>query len=216
MILAVVVGLRFTRDTLLSGDINQPIANESVIRQISVAANMAEYDALVLAVRDWPEIFPYRGGEDFIDGLYATVPRVIRPDAPLAPSPGTWFRQVYEPEVANGWPMGSAGEWYLNFGWLGVAIGGLASGLLFGIASNSLRRSHDLPLAWITSLVITMQVAIIGVNVRTPLRWLGWGLPLVALVWMLGAARRKPQQADDEPAEVDPTGDRTAGAPSGP
>ncbi|MCB1006537.1 MAG: hypothetical protein KDB35_20300, partial [Acidimicrobiales bacterium] len=129
LVVLLIVGLRLWRDVLITGEVNQTIENQTIVRQVSVAANTTQYDAFVLAVRDWPERFDHRGGEDFVYGAVNWVPRVLWEGKPAGNVPGQWFRQVYEPDRENGWPMGAAGEWYLNFGAAGVIVGGLVTGL---------------------------------------------------------------------------------------
>ena len=68
------------------------------------------------------------------------MPCVLWADKPTAIPPGKWFRQVYEPKKINGSPMGAGALWYLNFGWLGLLLGGLLSGLVIGLVSAAQRR----------------------------------------------------------------------------
>jgi|GEM_PF-1618072 len=174
-----IVGLRFARDLASRGEVNTTIADQSVVRQVSVASNATYYDALVLAVRDWPDTNEFRGGDDFKVGVLGIVPRALWADKPDTIVPGAWFRQVYEPTVRNGWPSGAAGEWYLNFGLLGVAFGGILSGLCLSFASRSLTRSQTSPMVFVTTVIIGLQVLELGFNTQTPLRWVAWCLPLL-------------------------------------
>jgi uncharacterized membrane protein YidH (DUF202 family) len=196
VVLGVVVGTRVVRDLATSGDVNASIAEQSTVRQLSVASNAVQYDAFVLAVRDWPAAYEHRGTEDFVSGAAGVVPRRLWPGKPEHVAPGSWFRQVYEPWTRNGWPMGAAGEWYLGFGVGGIVVGGLCSGVLLGLCALALRRSARHPLAFVASLVIGLQVLVLGYHVQTPVRWAGWMLPLFAVAAFLGARRRdSPREA---------------------
>jgi hypothetical protein len=70
-----IFGLRIVRDLTSRGTVNTTIAGQSPIRQVSVASNATYYDAFVLAVRDWPSVYPYRNGRDYYEGAPTIVPR---------------------------------------------------------------------------------------------------------------------------------------------
>lgn len=183
-----VVGLRVARDTAATGDLSPNLKGQSVVRQLSVATNSTSYDALALVHRDWPAVFPYRGGQDFAAGLAAAVPRVLLPDKPTSISTGAWLRRIYEPDTLNGWPPGAVGEWYLNFGLPGVLFGGVVSGIALGMLQFALRSSRGHPLAFVASVVVAFQVILLGVSIETPFEWLRWCIPLVIVARVLGAS----------------------------
>jgi hypothetical protein len=186
-----VVGLRFYRDTTVTGELNPELTDATGLRQLSLASNSTSYDAFVLAVRDWPHTFEFRGGEDFLAGAQTAVPRFLIPDRPDSHSVGTWFRQVYQPEKVNGWPVHSVGEWYLNFGIPGALFGGVLSGVLLGMASTALRSSRWHPLAFSLGAVVAFRVLQTGVYVETLLWWVRWVLPLVLVTAYLRAGPRR-------------------------
>lgn len=185
----IIVGLRVGRDLLIGGSVNETISNQSVVRQLSVAANTTSYDAFVLAVRDWPADQPFRDGEDFVNGTIGVVPRSVWADKPDQIIPGAWFRQVYEPEKRNGWPMGVAGEWYLNWGTVGVLVGGVVSGFVLAIAQRTMRRCATNPYAFACTVSIGLLALDLGVGSQFVLRWAGFVLPLIALTYVLRANR---------------------------
>ncbi len=190
-----IVGLRIVRDLTSRGVVNTSIAGQSAVRQVSVASNATYYDAFVLAVRDWPSVYEYRNGSDFYAGAVAIVPRAVWHGKPSDTTPGQWFRQIYEPTVLNGWPMGTAGEWYLNFGILGVIVGGLVSGLCLSFASRSLRDGASNPMVFVTTLIIGLQVLEIGFNTQTPVRWVAWCLPILLISPFLRLHRQAAPQS---------------------
>lgn len=125
--------LRLTRDALLADAAAQDVAaayrGESALTHLSLSLHWARFDGLMLALRDAGDAFDFRRGQDFLNGLVASVPRQIWPDKPFTFHVGRWFRQVYEPDKINGWPVTPVGAWYVNFGAPGLVIGGLATGL---------------------------------------------------------------------------------------
>lgn len=189
-VITLVVGLRVGRDIIISGTTTETIAGESMVRQVSVASNSVTYDAFVLAVRDWPARYEYRYGRDFVVGALGVVPRTVWSGKPEHIIPGAWFRQVYEPSKRNGWPMGSVGEWYLNFGFLGIVAGGLLSGLALAFAQRMFRTSRRNPFAFSVTAVVGFLVLDLGVGSQFTLRWTSVVLPLIVLTHLLEADKR--------------------------
>jgi oligosaccharide repeat unit polymerase len=185
LVAVVVVGsaavLRVVRDTLTHGETQSVVADASPWRQASLSTNAVYLDAAILAFRDFPERFQMRSGEDFANGLQGFVPRSIWPDKPTNLAPGSWFRRSYQPRVVNGWPMGAPALWYLNFGWLGVAAGGLLSGLAVGLISARQRNTSDLGHNLAATVAAGLFVFGLGWDSQTPYYILLWLVPL----WMV-------------------------------
>jgi hypothetical protein len=183
-----VFGLRIYRDQAISGEVSGSINGQSVVRQLSVAANTVHYDAYLLAVRDWPSKHRFRGGVDIYNGAVGVIPRAVWAGKPTFVTPGAWFRQVYEPKTRNGWPMGSAGVWYLNFGRVGLAIGGLLTGLVVAAASRSMSSTRTNPLAFVLAFSIGFWVIGDGVDGEFIVKWAQFVLPMFFLLPLM----RKP------------------------
>ncbi len=171
-------GLRVVRDDLMHGEVLDVYAEASVWRQMSLATNATYFDAAMLSFRDWPDRHDYRHGEDFATGLVAFVPRLVWEGKPASIAPGRWFRQVYQSDKINGWPMGAGALWYLNFGWLGILLGGLLSGVLLGAMTKAQRRRPDHGLNRAIGVMIGVFVIGLGWDSDTLLRLLIWVVPL--------------------------------------
>ncbi len=179
------LGLRVARDQVLQGRTSDAIAEASPLRSVSVAMNATVYDAYVLTVRDTPSEFDYYGSELFINGTGGVVPRAVWADKPTNIAPGAAFRQLYEPEVKNGWPVGAIGEWWLSFGWAGIIVGALVSGAAYAAMSQALGDLRQNALAHALSVGIVFQVLELGFNVQSLVRWIGWcASVLVALAFV--------------------------------
>ncbi|MEK6322367.1 MAG: O-antigen polysaccharide polymerase Wzy [Acidobacteriota bacterium] len=70
---------------------------------------------------------------------YAFIPRLIWPEKPLI-TPGQWFAEkighgtrLSETKFSNSINMSVAGEFYLNFGWIGAVSGLILMGFLYAI-----------------------------------------------------------------------------------
>lgn len=187
-----VFGLRVYRDQTLSGEVSGNIAGQSIVRQLSVASNTVSYDAYLLAVRDWPNKHRYREGLDLFNGTVGIVPRAIWAGKPQDVVPGAWFRKVYEPDTRNGWPMGATGIWYLNFGGLGVVIGGLLTGLVLAAAARSMVGSRTNPLAFVMAFAIGFWVIGDGIDGQFFVKWAQYVLPMFFLLPFMQRSRRAP------------------------
>ena len=190
--MSLVFGLRVYRDQNLSGEVSGNIGGQSIVRQLSVATNSVYYDAYLLAVRDWPSRHRYRGGTDIFNGAVGVIPRAIWAGKPEIVAPGAWFRQVYESKNVNGWPMGGAGVWYLNFGRVGLVIGGLITGLVVGAAARSLPDTRTNPLAFVMAVAIGFWVIGDGVDGQFVAKWGQWVLPMIFLIPLMQQSRRAP------------------------
>jgi oligosaccharide repeat unit polymerase len=133
-------GLKVMRIAAVSGQVGFDVGPESSFwRNVSTSLHAVQYDALVLALRDAGERFPFRNGRDFKNGLVAWIPRSLYP-AKETFQVGGWFRRVYQPDKVNGWPMTIVGAWYVNFATWGIVFGVLASGILVGVFDANYRN----------------------------------------------------------------------------
>ena len=163
---ALVFGLRVLRDSLVVGESLAPIASDnSLVRRLTVAGNLQQYDSFVLASRDAGRVFPLRHSADFENGIASAVPlasAVVETDGsgPI----GQWFRQIYEPTTTNGWPVGAPGDWYIALDVWGVLIGGALSGYLIGKAQRSLTDYRSNAVSLTTGLLASLLVLRTGVS----------------------------------------------------
>ncbi|GAA5141816.1 hypothetical protein GCM10023340_04170 [Nocardioides marinquilinus] len=178
LVVATAGTLRIVRDDLTQGEVLDVYAEAGPARQMSLATNATYFDAAMLAFRDWPAHNEPRAGEDFVTGFVALVPRLVWADKPDAIAPGRWFRQHYQPEKVNGWPMGAAGLWYLNFGWVGLLLGGLLSGLLLGAVAKEQRRRPDHGYNRAVAVMVGVFVLGLGWDSDSVVRIVIWVVPL--------------------------------------
>ena len=188
LVVATAGGLRVARDNLMHGEVQSVYAEASVWRQVSLGTNATYFDAAMLSFRDWPAEHAFRDGQDFRDGALGVVPRFLWAGKPDNTAPGKWFRQVYEPEKVNGWPMGAAALWYLNFGWLGVVLGGLLSGLFLGAVAAAQRRRPDNGFNTAMGVVIGVYVLGTGWDSDALVRCVIWLGPL----WLIARSISRP------------------------
>jgi oligosaccharide repeat unit polymerase len=160
------------------------VADQSFALNISTSLHLNQYDAFMLAIRDVGDVFPFRRGEDFVNGLVSWVPRSILPDRETHHI-GGWFRQIYQPETVNGWPITVIGSWYINFGPLGVPIGAVISGLVAAAIDKAYRSPHLYPWHAVAGLIFGLFFLDGGFNTGLPQKLFLWGIPLYVLVLVL-------------------------------
>lgn len=178
LFLAVFIGLRLFRDALFfEPDVLTPVSEGNVWRKMAVAMHGSQFDALMLAIRDVDLSSGLRWGEDFLAGFAAMIPRQIWPDRPIF-NIGHWFRQMYEPHTQNGWPITPVGEWLVNFGWIGVAIGGALSGYLLRAAQTVYDDLWRNPWSLMMCVTVALFVAPGGISVGSPQALVALILPL--------------------------------------
>jgi hypothetical protein len=184
LVVSLAVFLRDTRDDFAQPGQTHVFEKQTVWRRMSQGVNGTYFDASMLAFRDWPAKFSFRDGEDFSNGFTGSVPRKLWPDKP-DPLPGKWFRQVYQPQIKNGWPVGTPTIWYLNFGWFGLVIGGILSGAAIGWITRRYRSAPRSGLNVAVTFNLSVFVLPLGWVSQAPLLFLTWGLPMIVIVAFL-------------------------------
>ncbi|MES9861785.1 MAG: oligosaccharide repeat unit polymerase [Candidatus Thiodiazotropha sp. 4PDIVS1] len=109
---------------------------------VSLSLHMSQFDGFMLAYQDAGKVFKLRNGKDFINGMLAFIPRKFYPNKETY-AVGGWFRRVYQPEKINGWPITIIGNWYVNFGFLGILLGALISGTIAAIYDSINRNIRE-------------------------------------------------------------------------
>jgi oligosaccharide repeat unit polymerase len=187
------LGLRLLRDALVFHEsVISPLDTGNIWRKIAVSMHGSQFDALLLAFRDYDLEAGLRWGEDFFAGLAALIPRQLWPDRPTY-NTGAWFRQIYEPETLNGWPLTPLGDWLVNFGYAGLAIGGALSGYFIRSAQLVYDDLWRNPWSMMMSVVAALFVLPGGLTVASPQSFLSTVLPLAIIALALrifGQARR--------------------------
>jgi hypothetical protein len=209
LVIVAASGMRVARDTLSHGEVQANYAASSTWRQAAVGTNSIYFDAAMLSFRDWPSRYRLRGGEDFYNGAVGVIPRVIWHDKPTGIPPGMWFRQVYEPTKLNGWPMGSAGVWYLNFGWWGLPLGGLISGLVIGMVAAAQRRRPRTGFNTGVAVITAIFVLPLGWDNQVLMKFIIWLGPMWLLSYYI-APRPRAGSARAAPAADTATSDAEA------
>jgi hypothetical protein len=182
--------LRTARDTVLWGELAPTLEGQSTVRQVAVATNNTFYDSLLLILDDWPDEFDFRGGADFVEGTVAAVPSTIAGEQEPFVSPAVQLAQTYI-DRNNGFPSTPVGDWYVNLGLLGVALGGLLSGVVARAGQLALRRFTRDPLIWGFSLFFAIRIFPGGVWAVSLPKWVALGVPIIAVTLAINLFLRR-------------------------
>jgi len=127
--------------SVFSEENSQNAVNENSSALLDRSANVAQITNIVNLVKR----NGFYNGRASAPIITALIPRAIWPDKPLIQL-GIWFAleigAAYKAEngrVNNSINMTVAGELYLDFGWLGVALGSFLFGAFIGLLWNSTR-----------------------------------------------------------------------------
>ena len=182
--------LKDVRGELVAGSVGREFNNlEDFWLDISTSLHFVEFDALLLALRDAGNLFEFRFGKDFLNGLLSWVPRSLFPEKESFHI-GGWFRRVYQPNKINGWPVTTIGGWYLNFGIFGILIGTAISGFVVRVFDEAFKNVASNP--WHASIGVGLSIFMLegGVNTGFPQRIVLLIIPLALASYFLTSLNR--------------------------
>jgi hypothetical protein len=208
---AIVTWLYIYRLDLLSGG---RMRERDLSTTVAISLHMVRFDALMLVVQDFGDANTLRKGEDFLNGVLIAVPRAIwegKPDILLI---GRWFRALYEPWAFNGWAVGVVGEYLLNFGTLGVVVGGMIYGTILQMIHRIyLRLGRTDPFSIMLCTVLTLLVFPEGSIIQALPRFVLWVGPLIVLAIFcryFAVIGTKSALSGQDPLKLGPTGRGTS------
>lgn len=181
---ALLHSLRILRELIVySGQSQETVlAQMSFLRGLSFSLHFSEYDALMLVIRDVGNLFQFRQGEDFLNGIVSWIPGFLWEGKPSTFHVGPWLRQVYEPDRINGWPVTVVGAWYVNFGIIGIFVGAMLSGLVVGALDRCYRNSHNNPWHAVLAPAFGLFLFDGGLNTGFPQYLVLYVLPIALLI----------------------------------
>ncbi|MEM6960112.1 MAG: O-antigen polymerase [Myxococcota bacterium] len=172
-------------DTVEQADGDSP----SVFRTMSKALNLSVFDHFMVVKQD----FDYNNflyGDFFVRGVIGLVPRTLWEEKPKTITSGNWFSETYLPGTA-GKPFTGIGEWWINFGILGVFFGMTLSGLFCRIAwewAKHRRNSSGCMLLYLVMILSMTSGGVIASNL--PSMFVLTVAPLVLLNQILRTKQR--------------------------
>lgn len=185
-------------DSVLSGGPTQLLVDGLE----STFTRFADVRSGAVALRGGEELFTRAPGETLSWTLYSIVPRAWAPDKP---DPGLFgnefgrsFGIISPYDYVTSITFGQPYELFMNFGWVGVAIGAVVIGILYRVINDMTanRRTNAAALALYSTSVLTVTMGL-GVIVA---HGLAGAFKLMALYWLIlffvGGGLRFAERAD--------------------
>ena len=185
------IGLRAGRDFVLFGRLRDAEYFSGLPRLLTVGLNLNMFDYFMLVVRDWGKLYEFRVGEDFLVGGLGIVPRSFWANKPEVIHFGTWLKEYYLGDRAGGWPVTTVGQWYANFSYGGIVLGGMVAGALYRALQYRYADFHRNPWAFVFMFAMVFDVIPGGWNAVTPMYLVLYAMPLYVVGLVL--QRSSPQ-----------------------
>ncbi len=188
LITSLIVGLQVFRASTVGGN------TRSVSEYIYTGLYFIVYDTTLLFVETHNKRHFTETGEDFKNGFILLIPRILWPDKPATElTAGNRFARQISPEKENpgGKPPYGFAQWYTNFGWLGVFVGGMLTGWVLAALQRKYGDFADNPF----SFVIMWHVIFIvlgpwpgGIHNISLLNYVLYIFPLFIFKWLTKTA----------------------------
>lgn len=125
-------------------------------------ATASRFDALGVSsviIRDTPRVSPFQDGRTLVLFFYSFVPRLLWPNKPNI-NIGQWITDTYGPgpQIKSQTGATIAGDFYLNFGILGVAAGFIMLGLFLRVFHESLLGRSRNAIAVLLSCILAVKL----------------------------------------------------------
>jgi hypothetical protein len=161
-----------------------------------VVADFEQLSNLTEVVSMTPSELPYQLGGTFTPILLKPIPRALMRSK--GPSASVVFSRELLPEMYDKGLMtnlGAWGEWYLNFSWLGMALGMGLGGAITSVAYKAMRMANTLGRLLLYSSFIVALLSWLRVDSDSAAIYgLYYLIPIVlALVYVTKAKPRTPQ-----------------------
>lgn len=187
-----IVGVLFVTQVRQSALPAHSSSDVAVVPRVSAALNLNNFDHLALLMRDWSQYAYPHPGQDFVTGASAVIPRFIWEDKPEHVSPGIWLRAQYVPTTHTGWPLAMWGEWYVNFGSIGILLSGIFAGIIYRALETRYRRDAWGAPAFVVAGMLAFLVFPYGYISTTPIRIVLVVVPMGLFTrWIRGHGRER-------------------------
>lgn len=152
--------------------------SETIARNLSDSANLDSFDKLILLIQ---HNVPISYGDGFLNSFLAIVPKIFWPDKPANLYMDIEFHNYFEYAV-TGWPLKSLGEWYWNFGFIGIFYGAILSGAIFSTIQRRYRGFENNPSSYLFMYILAVEVFQCGYYGVSPLYYIFKIIPLVIII----------------------------------
>lgn len=131
----------------------------NLIRILTGGIQNTHLDYLIILLEVVPDEFGYYYGTFYSRVLLNWIPRAIWPDKPSL-TLGSKLRRVIMPESSGGRPTGIIGRYYVEFGYFGIFIGAILTGILMRYVYELLRKNGHSPMFLL--IYVTILFSVVG------------------------------------------------------
>ncbi len=162
-LMALVISLQLTRITLVKqSTIKNPI------NTVYGALHLNVLDTNLVFINTLGKLHHVEIGDPFAKGLIGIIPRSIWKNKPEQIDPGGAFKRSLKPGSEGAWPIFGYNQWYASYGWAGVIIGGILTGLIISAIQGRYARHRGSPINMYISFMMNFYLltpAGIGSNI---------------------------------------------------
>jgi hypothetical protein len=127
----------------------------------SSAVRSANMDLLAEVVRRTPQPVPYWGGQTYVSLIGLAVPRFLWPDKPtkeLGQAFGHRYSLLDPQDTHTSFNLPFLIEFYANFGEMGIIVGMLIVGLIYGVLARRVNRHGQDAVITMTGIVLLLPL----------------------------------------------------------
>jgi len=187
------------------------------------AGRSAIMDLFANVARRTPDEVPYWKGETYKSLIGAAVPRVLWPDKPtkdLGQNFGHRYKLIHESNKSTAINLPIMVEFFVNFGGMGVVLGMLIVGFIYGVLDNIVNRPGQSMLLSMIGAVTLLPLLMIESDFSLVLGGLPLSCAAFYVIWWrlrgsLNASARAGSRPVSPSAQVRLSGDRHRAIPAG-
>ncbi len=187
--------------SVFAGLVTKRIANDGIVQSVqngwrSSARRSANMDLLADIVRRTPDPIPYWLGKTYVSLVGFAIPRIVWPSKPtknLGQQFGHRYALLDTNDTQTSFNLPFLVEFYANFGEIGVAVGMLIVGTIYGFLSRIANNPGQDPLVTIVGIVLMLPL----LNIESDFSLIFGGLFMDGLaLWALLRYIRRPPKRD--------------------
>lgn len=137
--------------------LQESLLEVDIINILTGGIHNSQLDYLIILLEIVPDEFGYYYGTFYVRAFLNWIPRAIWSDKPVL-TIGSKLRRVILPEASGGRPPGIIGRYFVDFGFPGVIVGALITGMLMRYIYELLRKNGHSPLFLLIYVTVLFSV----------------------------------------------------------
>jgi hypothetical protein len=183
--------LRRGRALFVSGDgdvdsLDLIAQDVGLVADVSAALNLHSFDYFVVLVSRFDP--GHMTGNLSLNSVLGIIPRFIWKDKPEIINPGVWYKNFFYGGTDSGMPFTSMGVWWIDLGFLGVAIYILCTAFFYLLLWR-LYNNQNVVLVFF-SVCLTLKVFVTGFSAMLPIQLINFLILLFPFCFFLKVRTR--------------------------